>query len=77
MPVKTIGRVVNVVGLTIEANGPFGAIGDVCWVETGDGSRVRAEIAGFRDKRTIIMPLAKSGVFLPGCEWSTRDASLR
>ncbi len=66
VPVKTIGRVVNVVGLTIEANGPFGAIGDVCWVETGDGSRVRAEIAGFRDKRTIIMPLGEIRGISPG-----------
>ncbi|URA09618.1 flagellar protein export ATPase FliI [Thermospira aquatica] len=66
VPVKTIGRVTNVVGLTIEATGPFGAIGDVCWVETEQGQKVMAEIAGFRDKKTIIMPLGELRGISPG-----------
>jgi len=66
VPIKTVGRVTNVVGLTIEATGPFGAIGDVCWIETGENTRVRAEIAGFREKRTLIMPLGEVRGISPG-----------
>jgi len=51
------GRVTKIVGLAVEASGPASKIGDICQMRTMDGKRsVRAEIIGFRDGRTLLMP---------------------
>ena len=51
------GRVTKIVGLAVEASGPASKIGDVCEMHTLTGERsVRAEIVGFRDGRTLLMP---------------------
>jgi len=51
------GRVTKIVGLAVEASGPASKIGDVCEMFTLNGDRsVRAEIVGFRDGRTLLMP---------------------
>ena len=51
---RKLGKVVNVVGLTIESVGPDARLGDVCRI-VPDGALaqpVMAEVVGFRDKRT-------------------------
>jgi len=51
------GRVTKIVGLAVEATGPSSRIGDVCEMYTLDNSRsMRAEIVGFRDGQTLLMP---------------------
>ena len=51
------GRVTRIVGLAVEATGPASKIGDICHMYTLDGARyVRAEIVGFRDGQTLLMP---------------------
>ena len=51
------GRVTRIVGLAVEATGPSSKIGDVCEMFTLDGERsMRAEIVGFRDGQTLLMP---------------------
>jgi len=51
------GRVTRIVGLAVEASGPSSKIGDVCEMFTLDGERsMRAEIVGFRDGQTLLMP---------------------
>ena len=51
------GRVTKIVGLAIEATGPSSRIGDICDVHTLDKERVvKAEIVGFRDGQTLLMP---------------------
>ena len=51
------GRVTKIVGLAVEATGPASRIGDICHMYTLDGERyVRAEIVGFRDGQTLLMP---------------------
>ena len=51
------GRVTRIVGLAVEASGPSSKIGDVCILHTLDGERsMRAEIVGFRDGQTLLMP---------------------
>ena len=53
------GRVTKIVGLAVEATGPASRIGDVCEMYTLDNERsVRAEIVGFRDGHTLLMPFA-------------------
>ena len=51
------GRVTRIVGLAVEASGPSSKIGDICEMYTLDGERsMRAEIVGFRDGQTLLMP---------------------
>jgi len=51
------GRVTRIVGLAVEASGPSSKIGDICELYTLDGERsMRAEIVGFRDGQTLLMP---------------------
>ena len=56
--VRRLGRVVNVVGLTIESAGPDAKLGDVCHIiPQGEGAApVMAEVVGFKDKKTLLMP---------------------
>ena len=52
------GRVVNVVGLTIESAGPDARIGDICEIlpQTEGAAPVMAEVVGFRAGKNILMP---------------------
>jgi len=51
------GRVTKIVGLAVEASGPPSKIGDICEIFTLNGERnMRAEIVGFRDGQTLLMP---------------------
>jgi flagellum-specific ATP synthase len=51
------GRVTKIVGLAVEATGPSSKIGDICEMYTLDNERcMRAEIVGFRDGHTLLMP---------------------
>ncbi len=57
-PISVYGKVVDVVGLTIEATGPSMRIGDLCYVEAPEtGERTPVEVAGFRGDRILLMPL--------------------
>ena len=55
------GKVLDVVGLTIEATGPPTRIGDLCYVQSNDATtRIPVEVVGFRGNRILLMPLADS-----------------
>jgi flagellum-specific ATP synthase len=61
------GRVINLIGLIIEATGLEAEVGEVCEVETGrNRSPVPAEVVGFRDSRTLLMPLGEMHGIGPG-----------
>ena len=54
---KHFGKVVKVVGLTIESIGPDAKLNDMCYiVPKNGGNRVKAEVVGFRDDRVLLMP---------------------
>lgn len=54
---KQLGKVVKVVGLTIESIGPEASLNDLCQIVSKDGkSTVMAEVVGFRDNRILLMP---------------------
>lgn len=55
---KRLGKVVNVVGLTIESLGPDASLNDLCRIsiDEEDDKYVLAEVVGFRDNRTLLMP---------------------
>jgi flagellum-specific ATP synthase len=61
------GRVRDVIGLIIEASGLEAEVGEVCRIETGrDRPPVPAEVVGFRDSRTLLMPLGEMSGIGPG-----------
>lgn len=54
---QEIGRVVKMVGLTIEASGPSANLNDVCYITCEGQTRKKiAEVIGFRENRLILMP---------------------
>src|SRR5919197_544236 len=61
------GRVINLIGLIIEATGLEAEVGEVCEVEAGrNRSAIPAEVVGFRDSRTLLMPLGEMHGIGPG-----------
>lgn len=67
-PVRRNGRVTQVIGLTIESEGPNVSIGDICYIHPRTGKPVMAEVVGFRDNRVIMMPLGDIQAISPGSE---------
>ncbi len=66
-PLMLCGKVTQVVGLVIEANGPAGRIGGICEIHPmGNQPVVRAEIQGFRGNRVLLMPLEEIRGIGPG-----------
>lgn len=52
------GKIVNVVGLTIESMGPDAKLGDVCYIYPSDATAkpIMAEVVGFKEGKTQLMP---------------------
>lgn len=59
------GKLVRVVGLTLEATGCRAPIGSLCSVETMSGS-MEAEVVGFSGDRLFLMPSEQITGVLPG-----------
>lgn len=55
---KRLGKVVKIVGLTIESVGPDAKLNDLCRIiiDEETDTVVMAEVVGFRDKRLLLMP---------------------
>ncbi len=57
---ETLGKVVQVVGLVLESDGPNARVGDLCLVDPElDGQPVPCEVVGFRGERVLLMPLGE------------------
>ena len=56
--IKKKGKIVNVVGLTLESAGPDAKLGDVCYIypEGEDAKPILAEVVGFKEGKTQLMP---------------------
>lgn len=65
--VKHLGRVAQVVGLTMESLGPACNVGDVCYIRMNKFSEpTLSEVVGFRDNRILLMPLGSMDGVGPG-----------
>ena len=61
------GRVANLIGLVVEATGLDAEVGEICHVDAGrNGVAVPAEVVGFREARTLLMPLGEMHGIGPG-----------
>ncbi len=77
------GRVIEVIGLVVESAGPRGGGGgDLPHRRPRAAPRLRAEVVGFRDGRTLLMPLGDDARHparatrssRPGAAWRCRSA---
>jgi flagellum-specific ATP synthase len=76
--VKQFGRVTRVIGLIIESAGPAVSIGRLCQIENFDnGTRVLAEVVGFRDGHILLMPLGSTAGITPGAIVTSTAEQLR
>src|SRR5438132_4566090 len=68
-PIRCIGAVVQLIGMTIEAEGVAGRLGEVCQVYPRRGEPpIAAEVVGFRNERALLMPLGVMEGIKPGSE---------
>ncbi len=68
-PVKKMGRVSQIVGLTVEGDGPAADLGEQCLITVkGSPEPLSAEVVGFKSGRVLLMPLGEIGGIGPGSE---------
>lgn len=60
------GKVTRLVGLTLEAAGCLAAIGERCLVEIKNGEMMEAEVVGFSQNKTYLMPVGNMQGLVPG-----------
>jgi flagellum-specific ATP synthase len=73
-PVRKKGDVTRVTGNIIEGSGPAAPIGSICTIYSNNNqSQMEAQIIGFREKRTLLMPLDDVFGIEPGSLIETRD----
>lgn len=65
---RKLGKITNVVGLTLESAGPDAKLGGMCriYTDSGKGS-IMAEVVGFRDGKTLLMPYEETEGIGSGC----------
>ncbi len=67
--VRVIGKVVQVVGLIIEAQVGGVSVGDLCTIRLEKENRdAFAEVVGFRENRVLLMPLGSTAGISPGSQ---------
>lgn len=68
------GRLTRMVGLTLEAVGCQSVVGDRCLIDTVNGEPIEAEVVGFEDDRTFLMPLVPADGLKPGALVTPADS---
>jgi len=64
-PLSYLGKISQIIGLTIESIGPQVSLGEICKIKSADGEYINAEVVGFKNSRVLLMPLGEmSGVGL-------------
>lgn len=61
-----IGKVSQIIGLTIQVEGLQSFIGEVCEIEISPRQFVKAEVVGFRGETSLLMPLGELSGIGPG-----------
>lgn len=56
-PVRLHGKVTQVVGLVIEGYCPETSVGAICEIRPKGGTPIPAEVVGFKENKTLLMPL--------------------
>ncbi|GGB30275.1 flagellar protein export ATPase FliI [Virgibacillus dakarensis] len=66
---KRYGKVLRIVGLMIESQGPDANIGEVCLIHAAKvrNQTVMAEVVGFNNEKIMLMPYSEVSEIGPGC----------
>ena len=64
--VRVVGKVVQVVGLVIEAQVQGVSIGELCQIEVDDERTIEGEVVGFQKDKVLLMPLGQISGIRPG-----------
>lgn len=77
--IRKLGRVVKLVGLTIESLGPSASLNDLCLITSNENREqtVYAEVVGFRDKMVLLMPYGNVEGIGPGAIVENTGAPLK
>ncbi|MCH2159278.1 MAG: flagellar protein export ATPase FliI [Oleiphilaceae bacterium] len=62
------GRLTRMIGLTLEAKGCKAVVGDRCLIQGANNEEVEAEVVGFDEDSTYLMPLSVVKGFQPGAK---------
>jgi len=72
--IKKSGRVNRVIGLLLEGDGPAASVGSRCTIHPRNNrAPVEAEVVGFRDNRTLLMPLGELIGIEPGSRIESQE----
>lgn len=75
---EVCGRVVQLIGLVIESEGPAAAMGELCRIQSPRlQDATLAEVVGFRNHHLLLMPLGEIHGLHPGSEVIATGAPLR
>lgn len=66
--IRVSGKVLEVIGLIVEVSGLTASIGEICQIVVPGKGLTAAEVVGFRQSRTLLMPLGTLDGVAPGCE---------
>ena len=65
--IKQIGKITEIIGLTIESDGPKSSIGDLCYIHNDySDTPTMAEVVGFKKDKILLMPLGSPDGIRPG-----------
>ena len=62
------GRLVRMVGMTLEVVGTFAPVGSRCQVQSAQGEVIEAEVVGFHDDRLFLMPIGDTQGLSPNAK---------
>ncbi len=72
--IRKTGKVKRIIGLILEGQGPAASIGSLCTIHPGnDRPPVEAQVVGFRDDSTLLMPLGDLMGVQPGSPIVSED----
>ncbi|MBI59759.1 flagellar protein export ATPase FliI, partial [bacterium] len=63
---KVIGKVIQIVGLVVEAEVQGVSIGELCKISVTKEAHILAEVVGFKEGRVLLMPLGSTAGIRPG-----------
>ncbi|MFT5234617.1 MAG: flagellum-specific ATP synthase [Candidatus Krumholzibacteriia bacterium] len=76
-PVRTVGKVTNLVGMIIEAAGLSAPVGSLCRIEVGrHKTAISCEVVGFRDQTLLLMPYHDATGVAPGAKVTVQATQL-
>lgn len=68
-PVRINGKITQIIGLTIESQGPDVHIGELCSIyPTNSQTPIQAEVVGIKENKVLLMPLGELRSIGPGCD---------